>query len=177
VQGKSIVTIAIMTAVVAALGGTAMSAQDKYDVKVPDGLALSDFRGYEKWQVVSVSHAADKIAVIVANPVMIDAYQAGVPGNGKTFPDGSKMVKIHWKPKKSAEAPGPTIVPDTLLDLDLMQRDSKKFSDSGGWGYAQLNYDGASDTFKPDAVGHSCGFRCHTIVAAKDYVFTAFPRR
>jgi hypothetical protein len=106
VQGKSILTIAIMTAVVAALGGTAMSAQDKYDVKVPDGLALSDFRGYEKWQVVSVSHAADKIAVIVANPVMIDAYQAGVPGNGKTFPDGSKMVKIHWKPKKSAEAPG-----------------------------------------------------------------------
>jgi hypothetical protein len=58
-----------------------------------------------------------------------------------------------------------------------MQRDSKKFSDSGGWGYAQLNYDGASDTFKPDAVGHSCGFGCHTIVAAKDYVFTAFPRR
>jgi hypothetical protein len=33
--------------------------------------------------------------VILANPVMINAYRAGVPGNGKPFPDGSKMAKIH----------------------------------------------------------------------------------
>jgi hypothetical protein len=28
----------------------AISAQDKYTVKVPDGLAFSEFKGYEDWQ-------------------------------------------------------------------------------------------------------------------------------
>ena len=88
----------------AVFGGTANSAQDKYTVKVPDGLAFSEFREYEKWQVVAVSQAGDVMTVILANPVMITAYQAGVPGNGKPFPDGSKMAKINWKTKKSAEA-------------------------------------------------------------------------
>jgi hypothetical protein len=42
---------------------------------------------------------------------MIDAYRAGIPGNGKPFPDGAKMAKIHWVPKQSATAPSPTTVP------------------------------------------------------------------
>jgi hypothetical protein len=104
----------VMIAVVlAVLGGRAISAQDKYTVQVPNGLAFSDIRGYEDWQAVAVSQAS-VLAVILANPVAIDAYRAGVPGNGKPFPDGSKIVKIHWNPKKSAEAPAPTMVPDTL---------------------------------------------------------------
>ena len=104
-NGKGIVTIAITTVVLAVFGGTAISAQDKYTVQVPNGLAFSDFRGYETWQVVAVSYTDELTAVIVANPVMIEAYEAGVPGNGKPFPDGSKMAKIHSKPKKSSEAP------------------------------------------------------------------------
>jgi hypothetical protein len=116
-------------------------------------------------------------AVILVNPVMIDAYLAGVPGNGKPFPDGSKMAKIHWKTKKSAEAPAPTTVPDTLHDVDFMVRDSKRFPNSGNWGYAEFDNDSASDTFKPNGSGADCGFACHTIVAKKDYVFTAYPKR
>ncbi len=146
-------------------------------MKVPNGLAFSEFRGYEGWQVVAVSHAEDLITAILANPVMIDAYQAGVPGNGKHFPDGSKSAKIHWKAKKSAEAPAPTIVPDTLHDVDFMVRDSKRFPDGGGWGYAEFDYDAASDTFKPLGSDAKCGAACHTIVAKKDYVFTAYPKR
>ena len=116
---------------------------------------------------------------------MIDAYRAGVPGNGKPFPDGSKMAKIHWKPKKSAEAPDPTTVPGTQHDVDFMVKDSKRFADSGGWGWAAFNYDAASDTFTPATLADQppqgndakCGFACHTIVKAKDYVFTAYPKR
>jgi hypothetical protein len=168
----------VMIAVVlAVLGGKAISAQDKYTVQVPNGLAFSEFRGYEDWQVVAISQTDDLIAAILANPVMIDAYRAGVPGNGKPFPDGSKIAKIHWKPKKSAEAPAPTTVPDTLHDVDFIERDSKRFPDSGGWGYAQFNYDAASDTFTPEGSGTNCGHACHTIVAAKDYIFTAYPKR
>jgi hypothetical protein len=167
----------IIAGVIAALGGKAISAQDKYAVQVPDGLAFSEFRGYEDWQTVAVSQTDELIAVIVANPVMIDAYRAGVPGDGKPFPDGSRIAKIHWNPKKSADAPAPTTVPGTLHDVDFIEKDSKRFPDTGGWGYAQFNYDAASDTFKPDGSGTNCGHACHTIVTAKDYIFTAYPKR
>ena len=123
-EGQKVLTIAITTVALAVLGRRAISAQDKYTLQVPNGLAFSEFRGYENWQVVAVSQTEELSAVIVANPVMIDAYRAGVPGNGKPFPDGSKMAKIHWKAKKSAEAPAPTTVPGTLHDVDFMVRDS-----------------------------------------------------
>ena len=167
----------MVAAGLAVLGGKAISAQDRYSVQVPNGLAFSDFRGYEDWQVVAVSKTDELMAAILANPVMIAAYRDGVPGNGKPFPDGSKIAKIHWKPKMSADAPAPTTVPDTLHDVDFIERDSKRFPDSGGWGYAQFNYDAAADAFTPEGSGSNCGYSCHTIVAAKDYIFTAYPKR
>src|SRR4051812_25997233 len=88
---------AIVFVVLAALGGVAFAAQDKYSVRVPDGIAFSDFRGFEDWSTVAVSQTADVIDVILANPAMIGAYRADVPGNGQHFPDGSKIAKIHWK--------------------------------------------------------------------------------
>jgi len=129
--------------------------------------------------VIAVSHAEqlNLIEVIVGNPVMISAYQAGAPGNGKPFPDGAKMAKIHWNAKKGVDEPGAPIVPDTLHDIDFMVRDSKRFADSGNWGYAEFDYDAASATFKPFETGTKCGYACHTIVAKKDYVFTAYPKR
>ena len=164
----------------------ARAAQDKYSVKVPGGLAFSEFSGYEAWQAISISRNEKVVAVILGNPVMIDAYRAGTPGNGKPVPDGAKMAKIHWKPEKSAEAPDPTTrVPGILHDVDFMVRDSKRFADSGNWGWGAFKYDAASDTFTPATVDDQppqendakCGFACHTIVEAKDYVFTAYPKR
>jgi hypothetical protein len=157
--------------------GGAISARDKYTVQVPNGLAFSEFRGYEDWHVVAVSQSGDLIEVIVGNPVMIDAYKAGAPGNGQAFPDGAKMAKIHWNAKKSAEAPSPTTVPDTLHDIDFMVKEGRRFAATGGWGYAQFNYDAASDAFAPEGTGADCGYTCHTIVKTKDYVFTAYPKR
>lgn len=167
----------IIPGLIAALAGSAISAPDKYTLQVPGGLAFSEFKGYEDWQTVSVSITDEAFAVILANPIMIEAYRAGVPGNGKPFPDGSKMAKIHWKPEKSADAPSPTTVPGDLKDVDFMVRDSKRFADSGNWGYAQFNYDTATGAFAPFGDGAGCGFACHTIVQAKDYVFTAYPKR
>jgi len=168
---------AAIAVVLGVLGDRAISAQDKYTVQVPNGLAFSEFRGFEDWATIAVSQAGDLIEVIVGNPVIIEAYRSGVPGNGKPFPDGSKMAKIHWNAKKSAEAPEPTTVPDTLHDIDFMVRDSKRFANTGNWGYAQFNYDAASDTFTPDGTGADCGHACYTIVKAKDYVFTAYGKR
>jgi hypothetical protein len=169
--------MAIVAVALAVVGGKAISAQDQYSVQVPDGLAFSEFRGYETWQLIAVSKTEDLLVAILGNPEMIAAYQSGAPGNGKPFPDGAKMAKIHWNMKQSTEAPAPTIVPDTLHDIDFMVRDSKRFADIGNWGYAQFNYDPASDTFTPLGTGAACGVACHTIVKAKDYVFTAYPKR
>lgn len=160
----------------AVLNGEAISA-DKYAVKVPGGLAFSEFRGFEDWAAVGVSQARDLIEVIVANPVMIKAYRAGIPGNGKAFPDGSKMAKIHWTTKKGTEVGNTATMPDKLHDIDFMVRDSKRFSKTGNWGYAQFDYDAETDTFKPNGTGAGCGYACHTSAKDKDYVFTAYGKR
>ncbi len=178
--------VVIVPGVLAALTCSAISAPDKYSVQVPDGLAFSEFRGYEDWQTVAVSQNDHALAVILANPVMIDAYRAGIPGNGKPFPDGSKIAKIHWKPEKSEEAPNPTTrVPGILHNVDFIEKDSKRFADTGGWGYAAFDYDVASDTFTPATLADEppqgndakCGFACHSIAQAKDNIFTAYPKR
>jgi len=168
---------ATLALALAVLGGAATSAQDKYTLQVPNGLAFSDFRGYEDWQVVSVAQTDEVLKVIVANPTMIEAYRSGIPGNGKPFPDGSKIAKIQWTPKKSTEAPFSVNVPDNLKNVFLIEKDSKRFPDSAGWGYALFNYTVASDSFAPDGSGNNCGFACHTIVKAKDYIFHPYQKR
>jgi hypothetical protein len=174
----------IIAALLAISGAAALAAQDRYTVKVPNGLAFAEFRGYEEWQVVSASQDGGLLAVIVANPVMIEAFLAGIPGNGKPFPDGAKMAKIHWNPKKLETFPAAT-VPDSLHDVDFMVKDSKRFGDSGGWGYAVFDYDAKSDAFAPGTSADNppqgndakCGFACHTIVKNRDYVFTDYGKR
>ena len=103
-------------------GGRALPGQDKYALSVPNGLSFSDFRGYENWQVVAVSQTDELLKVMVANPTMIDAYRAGVPGSGKPFPDGSNIAKIEWKPKTNVESPFPVRVPDTLQDVFFIEK-------------------------------------------------------
>ena len=170
--------------VLTVFSGMVLAEEDKYSLQVPGGLAFSEFKGYEGWQVVATSQNDKLVAVILANPVMIKAYEAGIPGNGKPFPDGAKMAKIHWNPKQNEFFAGTTI-PGTLHDVDFMEKDSKRFADSGGWGWAVFEYDAASDKFRPGTVtdeppqenNAKCGFQCHTIVEAKDFVFTEYGKR
>jgi hypothetical protein len=175
---------AALTVSIAVVAGSVETSKDKYSVKVPGGLAFSEFKGYENWQAVSISQDGKLIAMILANPVMIDAYRSGIPANGKPFPDGSKMAKVHWHPKTSETFPAAT-VPGTLDDVDFMEKDSKRFADSGGWGWAVFDYDAASDKFTPGTTAGTppqandakCGFACHTIVKNRDYVFTEYGKR
>jgi hypothetical protein len=164
---------------------TAQTRQDKYTAKVPGGLAFSEFRGYESWQFIALSSNERVVAGILGNPVTIRAYQTGVPGNGKSFPDGAKMAKIHWLPKQVENAPGPDTGPGALVNVDFMVKDSKRFADSGGWGWAVFDYNAATDTFTPGTTAGTppqgndakCGFACHTLVKTRDYVFTDYGKR
>jgi Cytochrome P460 len=174
---KSKLTIAISAAVLVGLSGTAIYAQDKYALQTPSGIAFSDFKGYEDWAVVSSARTDEVLKVIVANPAMIAAYKAGVPGNGKPFPEGSRVAKLQWSFKKSTEAPFAVDVPDVFTQAFVMEKDSARFPKSGGWGYALFNYDAASDKFAADPSPSDCGHACHVAVKAKDYIFHPYQKR
>src|ERR1700689_1419976 len=174
--------VATAMTVLAVLGAVALFAQgqdkDKYSLVSPGGIAFSDFRGYEDWADISSAHTDERLKVIVGNPTMIKAFKAGIPLNGQPFPDGSKVVKLQWTPKKSTEAPFVVDVPDVFKEAFVMEKDSKRFSKSGGWGYAVFNYDAASDKFTPDPKSPSdCGYACHTPVKARDYIFHPYQKR
>ena len=172
-----IVIVAISLGV---FGGLAFAAQDRYTLKIPDGLAWSDFRGYTDWRDVAVSQTETSLKVITANDVMMKAFRDGLPANGKLFPDGSKITKIEWSFKKNAVSPYFVDVPDALKTVSFIEKNTKRFPNTHGWAYAQWAYDPATDTFKPSQLsssGAECGFACHTKVAAQDYIFTAYPKR
>ncbi|HET6780796.1 MAG TPA: cytochrome P460 family protein [bacterium] len=173
---KNILKVATVTAVLAALA-TAVYAQDKYSLKSPSGIAFSDFRGYEDWAVVSSARTDEELKVIVANPAMIKAYKAGVPGNGQPFPEGSKIVKLQWKQKKSTEAPFVVDVPDVPTQAFVIEKDSKKFPKTGGWGYAVFNHDVAGRKMVADPAPADCGHVCHVAVKSKDYIFHPYQTR
>ena len=167
----------IIAVLLAVLGTAAVHAQDKYSLKSPSGIAFSDFKGYEDWAVVSSARTDEVLKVIVANPTMIEAYKAGVPGNGQPFPDGSRIAKLQWKPKKSTEAPFVVDVPDVFTQAFVIEKDSKRFPKSGGWGYAVFNYEAASDKFTADPSSSDCGHACHVAVKAKDHIFHPYQKR
>jgi hypothetical protein len=173
----SVSTISVAAVSLTILGGIALAAQNKYTVRVPDGLAFSDFKGYEDWRYVAVSQVKDGIKVIAANPTMMAAYRSGLPASGKKFPDGSKIVKIQWSQKESAVSPYFVMVPDALMSVSFIEKDLKRFPKTNGWAYAQFVYDPAAKTFKPSVTGAECGHACHTKVAAQDYIYTAYPDR
>jgi Cytochrome P460 len=177
--------VVVTVAGLAFLGGRSYSTQDKYTLKVPNGLSFSEFRGYEDWQTIAVSETESSVKAILGNPTMIRAYKEGIPDNGKPFPEGSKTVKISWIKKKNPVSPYSVDVPGILHDVSFMVKDSKRFADSGGWGWAVFKYDAASNTFRPGTSADKppqgndarCGLACHTIVKSRDYVFTDYGHR
>jgi hypothetical protein len=182
---STLISLGVSASLTVLAAGVAVCAQDKYTLEVPGGLAFSEFRGYEDWSVIAISHNGGMIAMILGNPEMIAAFREGVPDNGKPFPDGAKMAKIHWTPKIQESYPGQPTVPGAQHDVDFMVKDSKRFADSAGWGFAEFEYDTASDTFRPGNESDTppqthdakCGFACHTIVKTRDYVFTEYGKR
>ncbi len=154
-----------------------LSAQDNKAVKVPDGFGFADVKGYEKWETIAPSIVDDGVKSILGNPIMIKAYQDGIPQGGKTVPDGAMMAKIEWSKQSNSESPYAVTVPDKLMSVSFMIKDAKRFANSGGWGYAQFKYQPDSNTFTPVGTGSACGYACHTRVKAHDYVFTNYARR
>jgi hypothetical protein len=162
----------------AVFGGATLAQQDRYTLKVPDGLAFSDFKGYDTWENIAVSETEGSVKAILGNPAMIGAYKEGVPDNGKPFPEGTKAAKIEWVKKKNPVSPYFVEIPDTLKTVSFIEKDSNRFPNTHGWAFAQFDYDTESKTFKPSGTGSECGYACHAQhVTSRDYIFTAYPPR
>ena len=174
--------------------GATLAAQspDRFSLKAPNGIAFSEFRGYDSWTVLAVSHPDDAggcgtsktgcIKAIVANPVMVKAYSDGFPANGKPVPDGAMMAKIEWLSVPNPAAPYGVTVPGEQTEVGVMVKDSKRFKDTNGWGYATFQHDAATKTYKPatsdPTVMKTLCHSCHTVGAkARDYVYTNYARR
>lgn len=171
--------------------GIAPAAQDRFTLKTLNGIAFSEFKGYEAWQMIASSQPDDAsgcgsspepgcIKSILGNPLMIKAYSQGIPVNGESVPDGAAMAKIEWQKRRDPALPYGATVPGALMEVSFMLKDSKRFQDTNGWGYATFRYDAASDTWK--AFGDSPAFAktchgCHTVVKTRDFVFTKYSKR
>jgi hypothetical protein len=151
----------------------------KYRLKAPNGISFSEIKGYEKLQAIAVSREADKneLRVILGNNIMVDAYKKGIPGNGKPFPEGSAIVKIGWLEKKNTHFPS-AHESDVLKRVEFILKDSKRFPETSGWGYARFIYDAKTATFTPygkdSSFTREC-YQCHAIVKKKDFIFTGMP--
>src|SRR5262245_14527254 len=180
------------TLVLAVSVGLGAQSQDRFTLKAPNNIAFSEFRGYDSWAVLAVSHPDDAggcgtsktgcIKAIVGNPVMVKAYSDGFPGNGKPVPDGAMMAKIEWLDVPNPASPYTVTGPGEQTEVGVMVKDSKRFKETNGWGYATFQYDAAAKAYKaattdPTVMKTLC-HACHTKGAkARDYVYTNYARR
>jgi hypothetical protein len=186
---QHIAVLAVVAASVFVLS-VVLAAQDRFAVKSPNGIAFSEFRGYDAWQVMAPSQtdaaagcmAAPCVKAILGNAAMIKAFSDGIPANGKPFPDGAMMAKVEWSKQTNPAPPYAVTVPGKLNDISFMVKDSKRFPDTDGWGYAQFRYDTASGRFTPfgngPAFAKAACHNCHISGAkASNFVFTKYAPR
>ena len=129
-----------------------LAAQDRFTLKTPNGIAFSEFKGYESWQVVAPSQPDDAggcgsspapgcIKAVLGNPVLIKAYNDGIPANGKPVPDGAMFAKVEWRKSTNKSSPYVVTEPGPLSEVSFMIKDSKRFKDTKGWGFATFLFD------------------------------------
>ncbi|GLK86147.1 cytochrome P460 family protein [Ancylobacter defluvii] len=136
------------------------NASPIFGVTIPDG--------YRKWELIAPALEADplnELRAVVGNQTAMDAYRQGI----LPFPDGTILVKLAWKQKQSPEF-GPATVPGAATTVQVMVKDSKKYPETGGWGFGRFV------NGKPvDQAQHETCWACHqALVKDHDYVFTRY---
>jgi hypothetical protein len=132
--------------------------------------------GYRDWKLVSVAHEEGElkdIRAILGNDVAIKSYREGkLP-----FPEGAIIARIAWHHVPSEENNKVFGRPQSFVAgseppwyLQFMVKDSKKYAETGGWGYAQFDKDGKPG---PESDLKKC-FPCHQAIKDRDFVFTRY---
>lgn len=136
--------------------------------KIPTALnGISYFSDYKKWKVISTTHnyAVQGIKVIYGNDIMVKALQEG---KINPFPDGAKIVKVVWNPR--TEDKDGNVKAANFNNAQFMIRDSKKFKDTEGWGFAKFLGLKLLPYGKTAKFGVAC-INCHRVVTDQGFVF------
>lgn len=149
-----------MVAISAASSSEPKFVSPVYGVSIPDD--------YREWQFIAPAIEAaplDELRTVVGNGEAIAAYKQG----NLPFPDGTVLVKLAWKKKASPEFE-PATIPGEATTVQVMVKDSKKYANTGGWGFGRFI------NGKPvDQAQHETCFACHeALVQNHDYVFTRY---
>jgi hypothetical protein len=152
---------------VAATGGATENVSPIYGVRLPEG--------YRGWQMITVAHEAGKnndIRGILGNDIAARAFRDGT----RPFPDGSVIARLAYvyksSPENDAVFPAPqSFVAGDPTNVQISVKDSKRYADSGGWGYGQFEKGIANQS---DPLLKSC-FACHAkLDPSKDFVFSHY---
>ncbi|PZM08322.1 cytochrome P460 family protein [Rhizobium tubonense] len=152
---------------VAAAGGATENVSPIYGVSLPEG--------YRGWQMITVAHEAGKnndIRGILGNDIAVKAFREGT----RPFPDGSVIARLAYvyksSPENDAVFPTPqSFVAGAPTNVQISVKDSKRYAESGGWGYGQFE-NGVANQSEP--LLKSC-FACHTrLDRSKDLVFSQY---
>ena len=158
-------TVLIILLSIAVIG--IVMAQKPEVSPAPNGIRLPD--SYKNWCLISSTHRTDNntLRVILGNDI---AVQAARSGQTNPWPDGSIMAKLVWKDATHEQWPTATI-PGAFVHAEFMIKDAKKYSATGGWGFARwLGMEQKPYGKDADFVQECYG--CHTPMKHNDYVFT-----
>jgi hypothetical protein len=168
---KVLQPIALLLAGAAILGAIAVRALASGATDNDTGIQLPP--GYRDWRLISVAHEEgnlNDLRAILGNDPAIKAYRDGT----LPFPDGTIIARLAWTHTPSEEnnkvfGRDQSFIAGAATNIQLMVKDSKKYAETGGWGFAQFT------NGKPagEAIIKTC-FSCHVPAKAHDYVFTRY---
>jgi hypothetical protein len=156
-----------MAAAVLALGTGLAFSRSERPAPAPNGIELpADFAD---WRLISISARSDNdtMRAILGNKAAIKAAREG---RIKPWPDGTVLAKVAWK-RKTHEAWPAASVPGDFVQVEFMVKDSRKYAETGGWGFARWVGGALKPYGKDPGFVREC-FACHTPVKDSDYVFT-----
>jgi Cytochrome P460 len=134
-----------------------------------NGIHFKEFKGFEnKWKLVNVRYRKDnqELRFVYANK---KAHMAMVKKN-KIYPDGAIFAKVAYlaQPDPAFES---SLLPSQTRRYQFMVKNSKRYKDANGWGYALFNDQGHVNP-EPEKDQVMACHSCHMIVPERDYVFS-----
>jgi hypothetical protein len=167
----AVASLAFAAYIASASGQSDEESSPIYGVKIP--------AGYRDWQLIAVNQIllagkGNQLRAQLGNDIAIKAFKRGT----LPFPDGAIIAAIHWIRVPSEENnkilddsfPGTqSFLVGPRVNVQFMVKDSKKYPDSGGWGFADF-----TDGKPGDKALHETCFPCHKPAKDRDYVFARY---
>lgn len=155
--------------------GCAAAVSQRTDSEAAPIFGIAIPPGYRDWRLISVAHEAEPLndlRAILGNETAVRAYRDGrLP-----FPDGSIIARLAWShvsSEENNEAFGrfQSFVAGVPTNVQFMVKDSKRYAETGGWGFAQF-----SGSAPAGAAVHAACWPCHKLATQRDFVFTKYSR-